>query len=123
MPRKILGVLSDLFFIVKINECAKRAGIPVEFVKTEADALLKAAQQPLLIVVDLNDAVVDPIRLVTSLKSNPETSRITVAGFVSHVQAGLKQQAQQAGCDMVLARSAFSQNLPGILERCGAGLQ
>jgi hypothetical protein len=33
------------------------------------------------------------------------------------VQGELKQQAQEAGCDMVLARSAFSQNLPVILKR------
>jgi hypothetical protein len=33
------------------------------------------------------------------------------------VQAELKQQAQEAGCDMVLARSAFSQNLPLIFKR------
>ena len=36
---------------------------------------------------------------------------------MSHVQGELKQQAQEAGCDMVLARSAFSQNLPVILKR------
>ena len=38
-------------------------------------------------------------------------------GYVSHVQGELKQAAHEAGCDMVLARSAFSQNLPQILKR------
>jgi hypothetical protein len=33
------------------------------------------------------------------------------------VQVELKQQAQEAGCDMVMARSAFSQNLPQIFKR------
>jgi len=33
------------------------------------------------------------------------------------VQAELKMAAQQKGCDVVLARSAFSQNLPTILRR------
>ena len=41
--RKVLAVLEDLFFSVKINESAKRSGFPVEFVKSEVDALEKVA--------------------------------------------------------------------------------
>jgi hypothetical protein len=41
--KKILAVLQDLFFTVKIHESAKRAGLPVEFVKSEKDVLDKAA--------------------------------------------------------------------------------
>jgi hypothetical protein len=33
------------------------------------------------------------------------------------VQGELKQAAQEAGCYMVLARSAFSQNLSQIMKR------
>ena len=38
-------------------------------------------------------------------------------GFVAHVEAELKQRAQEAGANMVLARSAFSTSLPQILKR------
>jgi hypothetical protein len=31
--KKILAVMSDLFFSVKISDAAKRVGMPVEFVK------------------------------------------------------------------------------------------
>jgi len=40
-----------------------------------------------------------------------------VVGYVSHVQGELKQRAHDLGCDMVMARSAFSQNLPTLLKR------
>jgi hypothetical protein len=43
-----------------------------------------------------------------------------VIGFLSHVQGDLQQKAHEAGCDMVLPRSAFSQNLPQLLRRHGA---
>jgi len=43
-----------------------------------------------------------------------------VIGFLSHVQGDLKQKAHEVGCDMVLPRSAFSQNLPQLLRRHGA---
>jgi CheY-like chemotaxis protein len=115
--KKLLAVLEDLFFTVKINEAAKRSGLPVEFVKSEMDALSKAAEQPLLIILDLNCASVDSLSLIRKLKENPATKKISLLGYVSHIQGELKQQAQEAGCDMVLARSAFSQNLPQLLKR------
>ena len=115
--KKVLAVLDDLFFTVKINESAKRAGLPVEFVKSEQDVLEKAKSLPALIILDLNYAGVDPLSLVQRLKSEPETRGISVLGYVSHVQGELKQKAHEAGCNMVLARSAFSQNLSQILKR------
>ena len=119
---KVLAVLEDLFFTVKINEAAKRAGLPVTFVKSEKDALDQAAGNPAVIILDLNCACLDPLRLIRSLKADPNLSKISLIGYVSHVQSVLKQEAQEAGCDMVLARSAFSQNLPRILKRySGAG--
>src|SRR5262245_41016211 len=111
-PPKILAVLEDLFFMVKINESAKRAGVTVEFVKSEQDVLEKARHGPPLIILDLNYQGVDALKLIAQLKSDPETKAIRLIGYLSHVQGELKQQAQQTGCDMVLARSAFSQNLP-----------
>lgn len=115
--KKVLAVLEDLFFTVKINESAKRAGLAIEFVKSETDALDRARTGPALIIIDLNCHSVNPLKLIADLKAGPETKGISVIGYVSHVQGELKQQAQEAGCNMVLARSAFSQNLPQILKR------
>ena len=110
-------MLEDLFFTVKIHEAAKRVGLPVTFVKSERDALDHATGHPAVILLDLNCTCVDPLQLIRTLKSDPHLSKIGLIGYVSHVQGELKQQAQAAGCDMVLARSAFSQNLPQILKR------
>ncbi len=119
--KRILAVLEDLFFMVKINEAAKRAGFAVEFVKSEADALLQAQTQPTLIIVDVNYHGIDSLQLITKLKASPDTHGISVIGYLSHVQGELKVKAQETGCDMVLARSAFSQNLPQILRRHSNG--
>ena len=115
--KKVLAVLEDLFFTVKINEAAKRAGLPITFVKSEHDALEQAKLHPALIIVDINFQGVDPLSLIRKLKSDEETKRINLIGYLSHVQGELKMQAQEAGCDMVMPRSAFSQNLPQILKR------
>jgi CheY-like chemotaxis protein len=115
--KKVLAVVEDLFFTVKINEAAKRAGLSVAVVKSERDALDQAAERPALIILDLNFAGIEPVALIRKIKGDPALQKINLLGYVSHVQGELKQAAQEAGCDMVLARSAFSQNLPQILKR------
>ena len=115
--KKVLAVVEDLFFTVKINEAAKRAGLGITFVKSELDALEQARQQPALIIVDINFQGVDPLNLIRKLKAEDQTKRINLIGYLSHVQGELKLEAQQAGCDMVMPRTAFSQNLPQILKR------
>jgi CheY-like chemotaxis protein len=115
--KKIVAILSDLMFIVKIQEAAKRAGLDVVFVKSKEDALAQAKQNPAAIILDLNTSSVDSLEVIENLKADSETSGISLLGFVSHVQADLKQAAHEKGCDMVIARSAFSQNLPSILKR------
>ncbi len=117
LKKKILAAVEDLFFTVKISDAAKRAGLEVEFVKSEKDLLTKASEKPMLIIVDLNNDRVQPIKSITKLKANADLKQVSVIGFVSHVQGELKQAAHDSGCDMVMARSAFSQNLGQILKR------
>lgn len=116
-PKRVLAAVTDLFFSVKLTEAAKRAGMSLEFVKEPEALLEKAGQKPSLIIFDLNLESIDPVGLITQLKASPETRGISLIGYLSHIQAELKQRAQGAGCDMVLARSAFSLNMPLIFKR------
>ncbi|HWF46164.1 MAG TPA: response regulator [Bryobacteraceae bacterium] len=115
--KKVVAVLSDLMFTVKIQEAAKRAGFEVVFVKSREDAVEQAKKNPAVIILDLNMTGADPLEVIRTLKADRETSGVSLLGYVSHVQVDLKHAAQETGCDMVIARSAFSQNLPTILRR------
>jgi len=116
-PKRVLAVVADLFFSVKLTDAAKRCGLALEFVKDPKDLLEKANGKPSLIVFDLNFDAAQPLKLIARLKGQPATKGVSLLGFLSHVQGELKQSAQEAGCDMVLARSAFSQNLTQIFKR------
>ncbi len=67
-------------------------------------------------IVDLNHRSGKAIEAARAIKSDPATSRVFVLGFLSHVQADLAREARQAGLDAVMARSAFSQQLPELLR-------
>jgi CheY-like chemotaxis protein len=116
--KKILAVVDDLLFTVKISDAAKRVGLDVEFLKSEHDVLEKAThEKPLLIIMDLNNNSVEPLKLIAKLKAHGDLKKISLIGYLSHVQGELKQQAHEAGANIVMARSAFSQNLQQILKR------
>ena len=115
----VLAVVSDLFFSAKITEAAKRAGVTLEYVTTEKEVLEKAQSNPALIIFDLNFDAVHPLELIGKLKANAALKHISLLGYLSHVQAELKMKAQEAGCDVVMPRSAFSLNLPQILTDVG----
>jgi PleD family two-component response regulator len=120
---RIFAFIEDLFFMAKIQETAKKLNVKVEFVKSDKDLMDKMHQngeeKPSLIIFDLNNASVKPLSLIPKLKSKLKKGT-SIIGFLSHVQGDLKQKAHEVGCDMVLPRSAFSQNLPQLLRRHGA---
>jgi CheY-like chemotaxis protein len=119
-PVRIYALVDDLFFLAKINETARKLGVKVEFVKTDKDVFDRMGQngndKPSLIIVDLNNLGVKPLTVIPKLKSKLK-KETNIIGFVSHVQGELKMKATEAGCDMVLPRSAFSQNLAQLMRR------
>lgn len=117
--RKIVAVLNDLMFQVKIQQAAKQAGFEPVFVQSQQDALAQAKHSPAVMILDLNHSALDPLDTIAKLKSNAETSTLKLLGYVSHVQADLVRAAREMGCDAVIARSAFSQNLLAILSQYG----
>ena len=120
-PVRILAAVNDLFFVGKITAAAKRVGVPVEFVRSEPDLLQKteslSESLPAMLLLDLNDTRLDPVALVARLKADPLRKGVRVIGFLSHVQTDLIRAADQAGCDLVLPRSVFSQQLDDLLRQ------
>ena len=122
-PTKIFFFIEDLFFIAKIQETARKLGVKVAFVKNEKDAIaaLTAGEEedlPGLIVFDLNNANAKPLTLIPKLKAKLKRNT-SIIGFLSHLQGDLKAKAVEAGCNTVMPRAAFSQNLPNLLRRYG----
>lgn len=122
-PTKIYFFVEDLFFIAKISETARKLGVKVAFVKNEKEQIASLVDMPEddrpgLIVFDLNNASAKPMTLIPKLKTKLKKT-VSIIGFLSHLQGDLKAKAVEAGCDTVMPRAAFSQNLPNLLRRYG----
>jgi DNA-binding NarL/FixJ family response regulator len=110
---RVVALMDDLFFQMKLAETAKQLGVEVR-VAANAEALMGLmASEAKLVIVDLN-ARSQPLAAIEKLREDHKDIR--VVGFLSHVQRELAAQAQAAGCDEVLPRSSFTQNLAAILS-------
>lgn len=116
MARRVLAAVEDLMFRSKISETASTLGVEAAFPRNPRKLLESIHESPPdLLVLDLNSARFEPLSLLRTVKSDERTQNVSTVGFLSHVQKDLAVAAREAGCDRVVARSAFTKDLPRIL--------
>src|SRR6266581_7309893 len=117
MQRNVIAIVDDLFFASKIRGTAEQLGVSVRFLRnTESLNQAVLRDRPSLIICDLHSQRIDPIELARQLRADEQLRSIPLLGFFSHVQTELQRQAEEAGFDRVMPRSAFSRNLADILS-------
>ncbi|HMF16484.1 MAG TPA: hypothetical protein VKE98_04720 [Gemmataceae bacterium] len=113
-----LGLLlcDDLMFTSRITGTARTHALTLKSVRSQAELEALATQQsPSCVLIDLANpglVIVDLIR-----KLRPEGKGPYLVAFGSHVDAATLNAARQAGCDLVLPRSKFIDELPTALPR------
>jgi DNA-binding NarL/FixJ family response regulator len=101
----------DLIFFSRVSGAARAAGLAVRMVRTPADLFTAArAATPGGVIVDVHIPGLDLPALLTELRSACPTMPRVIA-YGSHVEAAVLRAARQAGCDRVLPRSQFVEEL------------
>jgi CheY-like chemotaxis protein len=116
MSAKILAVVDDIFFLAKIQQTAEQLGVEIETLAPDALRGRLNQGNSGAVLLDLNHRSGKALSMLEAVKNNPATRPVPVVAFLSHVQTDLARSARAAGCDRVLARSAFSQQLPALLR-------
>ena len=116
MTRRVVAAVEDLLFRSKISETANTLGVEALFPRSPKKLVEKIHESPPdLLVLDLNSVRFEPLQLLKQLKSDEASRGVPVVGFLSHVNKDLAVAARESGCDRVVARSAFTKDLPEIL--------
>jgi len=109
---RVVGLMDDLFFQMKVAETAKHLGVEFK-VAANGDVLGTMLEPPTkLVIVDLNSRS-NPLATIARLRATQ--IELPIVSFLSHVQVDLAAQAKAAGATEVLPRSVFTQNLAKIL--------
>ena len=105
----------DLIFTSRITATARTLGLTIKTARSvEALEALARQQAPSGVLVDLGNPGLDVPDLVARLKGACSVMPRLVA-YGSHVDAAGLRAARAAGCDLVLPRSAFVEQLPTAL--------
>jgi PleD family two-component response regulator len=112
----VLAAVEDLLFKSKISGTADSLGVAVRFPRSPRKLLESLRDDPPgLLILDLNSDRFEPLQLLQAVNSDETLTSVRTLGFLSHVQKDLAVAAREAGCDRIMARSAFTKNLPEIL--------
>jgi len=114
MP-KVVAIVNDLMTMTRIRNAAEELGLQVAIVGNESQ-LDRYARDCELIILDLESDFLNPMDVVTRLKSSADTSKIRLVGFLSHTNNQVKEKALAVGCDDVLSRFEFNSSLKEILQ-------
>ena len=108
----------DLIFTSRVAGTGRDLGIAVATARTPA-ALLHAVRRarPGCVILDLALAAADLPALLAGL-GDP---RPLVVAYGSHVDTATLRAAREAGCDVVLPRSKFVEELPTALAEWAGG--
>ena len=105
----------DMIFTSRITGTARALGITMKPARS-SDVLLAMAQQhtPALVLIDLSNPGLQLPELLQALRTSSSSMPRMVA-YGSHVDAAVLRAAREAGCDPVLPRSKFVEELPRAL--------
>lgn len=118
---RIVAVVRDLFFAVRIGNTLRPLGYRVDLAGTEATlAAALRGERPALIIVDLGFTAIDPPRRIAELKADAATANVPVVAFGSHLDHPARDAAKAAGANRVVANSKLAADLPALVARYAA---
>jgi hypothetical protein len=108
---RVVAVVRDLFFVARIRETARLAGVPLEFARTPEDLAKALTSRPHFVLLDLTGGF-DYARVfetVTAAGAPP------VLGFTTHA-AARQTEPWHAQCGRVVTKETLTQELPALLR-------
>ena len=111
----------DLMFTSRIIATARQLGLEIRTAGAQAGLEKLAEQQaPRCVILDLSNRGLDVGALIRRLREACPQPPFVV-GYGSHVDTATLRAAREAGCDLVLPRSKFVDELPKALPDWVAG--
>jgi hypothetical protein len=111
---RVLAVVKDLFFVARIRETARLAGVPLEFARTTDELEAAVAAGARLVLLDLTGGF-DYARVFAAVEAAEPARRPPVLGFTTHALARTTQPWHPR-CARVVTKETLTQELPTLLR-------
>jgi hypothetical protein len=111
---RVLAVVKDLFFVARIRETARLAGVPLDFARTVDEAEAGIAAGARLVLLDLTGGF-DYARVFAAVDAADPARRPPVLAFTTHALARTTQP-WHSRCTRVITKETLTQELPMLLR-------
>jgi hypothetical protein len=106
----VVAVVKDLFFVARIRETARLAGVTLTFARTPDEIAAALGAAPRFVLLDLtggfdHDAILDAAG----------QGAVPVLGFTTHALAR-QTQTWHARCERVVTKETLTAELPALLR-------
>jgi hypothetical protein len=109
MARPVVAVVKDLFFVARIRETARLAGVSLTFARTPAELADALRAAPRMVLLDLTGGFDYDAMFATLGDTHPP-----VLAFTTHALAR-QTQGWHARCDRVVTKETLTAELPTLL--------
>jgi CheY-like chemotaxis protein len=118
----IIVLAGEVLFMEMIEKTAREESTDCLILNDE-EAFWVALQEetPKVVFLETGFSSFDAPELVQKLKRNPSTRGIQVVVFGNSLRADLLQDAQEAGADLVLPKSAFREQVRELIRHYDKG--
>jgi len=106
----VLAIVKDLFFVARIRETARLAGVPLKFARTPAEIDAGLAAAPRFALIDLT-AGLD----YEAILGAAQRAGVPVLAFTTHAMAR-QTQPWHARCERVVTKETLTAELPTLLR-------
>lgn len=113
---RIVALIPDLLFGSRVQASLQAAGHEVELVSGSGGLDERLADADVL-VVDLTNEDLDGPALVKTLSAEGALTQTHTLGFYAHVDAPMRERAEQAGFDLVVPRSRMAREGAELVRR------
>lgn len=110
----VVAVVKDLFFVARIRETARAAGVPLRFARTPEELATAVAGGPRFILLDLTGGF-DYEAVFGAVEALEPTRRPPVLAFTTHALAR-QTQPWHGRCARVVTKETLTQELPALLR-------
>lgn len=114
--KRILALIGDLFFSVRVETSLSARGYEVVVVDDEAvGTYLRSDQRPALVIVDIGGFGLNWERAIRTVRARQPA--VPILAFGSHVDLDARERALEAGATKVVSKSRFVEALPELVSR------
>jgi hypothetical protein len=106
----VVAVVEDLFFVARIRETARLAGVPLSFARTPDEIATALGAAPRFVLLDLTGGFD-----YAAVLGAAEAAGVPVLAFTTHALAR-QTQPWHARCERVVTKETLSAELPALLR-------